>query len=110
MPRKSSAWQVMGALLLVWVFPHPAEAARYVIEIRNMSFGKPPPSLKVGDTIEWKNADMFRHAAAARLGKFDLDLAPGAQGEVTLQKPGVLNVFCRYHPNMTLRLVVEKAQ
>ncbi len=98
----------MGALLLVWATPHPAEAARYVIEIKNMSFGPAPAHLKVGDVIAWKNNDMFRHTATARPGIFDLDLAPGAQGEVTLKNPGVLTVICRYHPNMTARLAVEK--
>lgn len=107
MPRKSSLWQVIGALLLVWATPHPAEAARYVIEIKNMSFGPAPAHLEVGDVIAWKNSDIFRHTATAKPGIFDVDLAPGAQGEVTLRKPGVLTVICRYHPNMTVRLAVE---
>ena len=64
--------------------------------------------LKTGDTIQWKNGDIFRHTATAA-GLFDLDLAPGAEGEVTLKKSGVLTVICRYHPNMRLRLSVEKA-
>jgi plastocyanin len=104
------AWRVMGALLLVWAFPRPAEAARYVVEIKNMAFGPPPPHLKVGDTVQWKNDDIFRHSATAKRGYFDLDLAPGAQGEVRLKKAGVLTVICRYHPTMTVRLVVEKEQ
>jgi plastocyanin len=108
MLRPSSAWQAVGALLLVWAYPLPAEAARYVIEIKNMSFGAPPAHPKVGDTIQWKNGDIFRHSATARPGDFDLDLAPGAQGEVTLKKAGFLTVICRYHPTMTLRLAVEK--
>jgi plastocyanin len=97
----------MGALLLVWATPHPAEAARYVVEIKNMAFGPVPRHLKVGDTILWRNIDMFRHTATAKPG-FDLDLASGEQGEVMLKNPGILNVICRYHPNMTVRLTVEK--
>lgn len=106
--RKACHMAGIGALLLAGTLPHPAEAARYVIEIRNMAFGPVPAHLKVGDTIVWTNHDIFRHTATARLGNFDIDLAPGAQGEATLKKPGVLNVVCRYHPTMTLRLVVEK--
>src|SRR3569833_3453021 len=105
MSRKSRAGQVMGALHLVWA--HPAEAARHVIEIRNMAFGPVPPHLKVGDTILWRNADMFRHTATAK-PNFDLDLAPGVQVEVTLKNAGTLNVICRYQPNMRMRLAVEK--
>lgn len=109
MSHKSRTGLVIGALLLVGIAPHPAEAARYVIEIKDMAFGPAPRHLKVGDTIVWRNNDMFRHTATAKPG-FDLNLAPGAEGEVTLQKSGVLNVICRYHPNMTMRLAVEKGQ
>lgn len=108
MTPRSGAWRVAGALLLAGILPPPAEAARHVIEIRNMSFGTSPAHLKTGDTIQWKNGDIFRHTATAA-GLFDLDLAPGAEGEVTLKKSGVLTVICRYHPNMRLRLSVEKA-
>lgn len=98
----------IGALLLAGLLPLPAGAARYVVEIRNMKFGPAPAHLKVGDTILWVNKDMFRHTATAKAAPFDLDLAPGAQGEAVLKKPGVFDVVCRYHPNMTLRLTVGK--
>jgi plastocyanin len=109
MTRRASAWLAIGALLLAWTAPQPAEAARHVIEIRNMAFAAPPPGLKAGDTILWKNADIFRHTATDRKGSFDLDLEPGAQGETVLRNPGALDVFCRYHPNMVLHLTVGKA-
>lgn len=109
MTRRASAWLILGALLLAWTALRPAEAARHVIEIRNMAFAKPPAGLKAGDTILWKNADMFRHTATDREGSFDLDLAPGAQGETRLRNSGPLEVFCRYHPNMVLHLTVGKA-
>ncbi|HEY4276306.1 MAG TPA: hypothetical protein VGM68_12530 [Rhizomicrobium sp.] len=109
MSYRVSAWPLLGALFLAWANPLPAEAARQVIEIRDMAFGKAPAGLKAGDTILWKNMDMFRHTATDRKGSFDLDLAPGAQGEITLRDPGVLEVICRYHPNMVLRLTIRKA-
>lgn len=98
----------IGALLSVCILPARVEAARYVVEIRNMSFGAAPQHLKVGDIIQWRNLDMFRHTATARTGNFDFDLPPGAQAEAALKKAGTVNVFCRYHPTMTLRLTVEK--
>lgn len=109
MNRRASAWSAIGALLLVCSNPHPAEAARHVVEIRNMAFGNAPSGLKVGDTILWKNMDMFRHTVTDRKKSFDLDLQPGAEGETTLHNPGALEVFCRYHPNMVLHLQVGKA-
>jgi len=100
----------IGALLLAGTLPHPAEAARYAIEIRSMAFAAPSAHLKVGDVIHWENKDIFQHTATARSGSFDLDLAPGKSGDVSLKRPGQLDVFCRYHPNMTLRLTVEQGK
>ncbi len=89
-------------------FAIPAEAARYTIAIENMAFGKAPTSLQVGDTIVWQNNDIFKHSATARSGAFDVDLAPGKKNEVTLKQAGQVDVFCRYHPTMTLKLMVAK--
>lgn len=100
----------VGALLLLTVSSVQAEAARYVVEIKNMAFGPPPAHLMVGDVLQWKNSDIFRHSATAAGGAFDLDLEPGAHGDVTLKKAGTLAVHCRYHPNMTLTLTVAKAK
>ncbi|HWF64411.1 MAG TPA: hypothetical protein VN685_07375 [Rhizomicrobium sp.] len=86
----------------------PAEAARYIITIQDMAFGNAPTSLRVGDTIVWQNKDIFKHSATARGGSFDIDLAPGKQGEVMLKKAGQVQVFCRYHPTMKLTLEVAK--
>ncbi|MBN9555195.1 MAG: amicyanin [Alphaproteobacteria bacterium] len=110
MTHRAGAWLILGALFLAWSNPHPAEAARHVIEIRNMAFAAPPAGLKAGDTILWKNTDMFRHTATDRKGSFDLDLEPGAQGETRLRNSGPLEVFCRYHPNMVLHLMVGKVR
>lgn len=98
-------------LLVVMVLTgmsNPAEAARYTIAIENMAYGKAPPSLQMGDTIIWQNKDIFEHSATARSGAFDVDVAPGKEGQVKLKQPGQVEVFCRYHPTMTLKLVVGK--
>lgn len=86
--------------------PAPAAATRTIV-IDKMAYGPAPPGLMVGDTLVWRNADIFRHSATARNGAFDIDLQPGASGEVTLKSPGVIDVYCRYHPDMTLRLTVN---
>jgi plastocyanin len=95
-------------LLLAPALPAGAAPAHYVVEIRNMAFGKPPAPLKVGDTIEWQNRDIFRHTATVWMGNSDLDLPPGGRGQTVLRKAGSFNVYCRFHPTMTLRLAVAK--
>ena len=94
-------------LALAPVLPTGANAAQYVVAMSNMKFGPPPPHLKVGDTIVWRNGDMFRHTATAK-GTFDVDLTPGKSGAVTLKAPGTLDVTCRFHPTMKLRLAVAR--
>jgi plastocyanin len=76
------------------------------IELRNMAFGPAPSDLRVGDTVHWLNSDIFEHTATARDGSFDVDLKPGGEGRTTLAKPGVIEVYCRFHPGMKLTLNV----
>lgn len=84
-----------------------APAARVrTITIREMAFGPVSGPLRVGDVVEWVNADIFRHTATAKDGSFDVDLAPKARGRITLKKAGTVAFSCRYHPGMTGRLVV----
>ena len=88
--------------------PVGAEAAQYVIEIKDMKFGAAPAHLKVGDTIEWKNSDFLQHTATARTNAFDVKLPPNASATVALKQAGAIGVYCRYHPTMTLVLKVAK--
>lgn len=77
------------------------------IVIDKMAYGPAPTALRVGDTLVWRNDDIFRHSATAKNGAFDVDLQPHASGQVTLKTAGALDIYCRYHPDMTLHLVVE---
>lgn len=80
----------------------------YTATIRDLAFGGMPQGARVGDTIEWVNADLFRHTATARDRSFDVDLAPKAHGRTVLKKPGALVVYCRFHPGMTATLHVVR--
>jgi plastocyanin len=99
---------ILLVLLAAAVLPADAQAAHYVITMANMAYGRAPAHLRVGDTIEWKNDDMFRHTATVEAGAFNVTLAPGASAQVTLESSGIFNVLCRYHPGMALRLKVAK--
>lgn len=86
----------------------PAAARTFTIVIDHLAFGPPPAALRVGDTVEWVNQDLFRHTATARDGGFDFDLPPKARARMTIRRPGVVNVYCRYHPGMTQRLAIRR--
>jgi plastocyanin len=81
-------------------------AVTYTVTIAGMAYGPTPSNLRVGDAIEWVNADIFQHTATAKDGSFDLDLAPKAHGHTVLTKAGVVDFYCRYHPGMTGKLAV----
>lgn len=76
--------------------------------IQQMAFGATPASVRVGDTIEWVNNDIFVHSATAKDGSFDIELKPRTRTQMVLKRAGIVAFFCRYHPGMTGRLAVVK--
>jgi plastocyanin len=86
----------------------PVLATEYVVVIKDMAFAALPAGLHVGDTIVWRNEDIFRHTATARDQSFDVDLEPGAEGKIELKTAGDIAFFCRFHPGMTGTLAVAQ--
>lgn len=99
---------ILASLCAVTAYPAGALAARHIIEIKDMRFGRAPNGSHVGDVIVWKNSDIVRHTATAKNSAFDLMLEPGQSRSITVKKTGHIEVFCRYHPEMTLELTVEQ--
>jgi plastocyanin len=82
-------------------------AEEYRIVIDAMKFAAPPHPFKAGDVIVWRNDDIFRHTATDRSSSFDIDLEPGTEARLTLAASGTFEVYCRFHPGMTMKLIVE---
>ncbi|HEU4962046.1 MAG TPA: cupredoxin domain-containing protein [Sphingomonas sp.] len=80
--------------------PTAASAANHVVAMANMSYGRLPSDIKVGDTITWVNQDSVPHTVTARDKSFDLRLAPGQKGTMTASKPGSFPFYCIYHATM----------
>jgi plastocyanin len=64
-------------------------------------------SAKVGDTVEWINKDALVHTATARNGDFDVTLPPNKTVSSVLKKPGTVDYYCRFHPNMKATLKID---
>jgi len=94
------------ALVLISQAPAAAAPKVHTVRMAKMVFGPAPTGVRVGDVIEWVNADIFQHTATARSGAFDVDLKPGAKARTVLRAAGVVSYYCRYHPGMTGRVVV----
>jgi plastocyanin len=99
-----------------WVFPIVAaltlampvsvDAATVQITMENLVISPAEASAKVGDTIEWINKDIFIHTATARNGDWDVTMPPKKTVTLVLKKAGLIDYYCRFHPNMKATLEV----
>ena len=71
-----------------------------------MKFGPVPAELHVGDTIIWRNNDIFEHTATAEDGSFDVDLPSKSEARMKVEAEGSFAFFCRFHPGMKGTLLV----
>jgi plastocyanin len=102
MPR----WTLPIAAALVLGASIPAHAATIEITMENLVIAPAEVSAKVGDTIEWVNRDILAHTATARNGDWDVTIPPKKTVTLVLKKPGTVEYYCRYHPNMKATLTV----
>ncbi|ARP66361.1 amicyanin [Mesorhizobium sp. WSM1497] len=84
----------------------PAQAETIQVTIDRLVFSPATVEAKVGDTIEWVNKDVFAHTATVK-GGWEVMIPPKKSASLTLKTAGPVDYFCRFHPNMKGRLVVE---
>jgi plastocyanin len=103
MTSRMSKWGLTLAPAAGLLFANPLSAAAphtYTVVIDKMHFGALPAGLHPGDVIVWDNRDIFRHAATAKDGSFNVDLPAKAKGKTVVKKAGAIPFFCKYHPGM----------
>jgi plastocyanin len=87
----------------------PIQAARVVLDQRNLSFVPQVLAVRVGTVVEFPNSDrVFHNVFSFRDAKrFDLGLYPvGSMRRVTFDKRGLSRLFCNIHPNMAAYIMV----
>lgn len=99
-------WICLAGLALPILLSVSARAETIRISIDNLIFSPSEVQAKVGDTVEWINNDVFAHTATATNRDWDVAIAPQKTARLTLTKPGAVDYFCKYHPNMKARLTV----
>jgi plastocyanin len=94
--------------------PTPAPApGGIVITINGLfganSFQPANATLKVGQTVTWKNADTMVHNIADNGGTFMVpDIPPGAKSRpIKITTSGAIPYYCVLHPSMTGSLTVR---
>ena len=99
--------QVLGALILV-VATSVARADTIQVKMEKLGFVPADITAHVGDTIEWINSDFVAHTATARDGSWDVLIPVNAKKTVVLKAEGTVEYYCKFHPNMTGRILVSK--
>jgi len=78
---------------------------------KDKAFTQSAVTVKVGDSVSFKNEDPFFHNvfSLSDTKTFDLGSYPKGQSKkVTFDKPGTVEVECAIHPNMKLVVEVTK--
>ena len=107
--------KVLGAVAAAVLWLGAAGAAEYTVDQHNKTFEKDGAkiekiSIKVGDTIHFRNEDPWFHNvfSLSDLKTFDLGSYPqGQQKPVVFDKAGTVQVECAIHPQMQLEVEVQ---
>jgi plastocyanin len=90
----------------------PAAAADLTITIAGdrgqMSFSPADATMKVGQTVAWRNADTDIHTATQDQGKFNTNTVNrGTTSQpITMSTAGTFSYHCSFHPGMVASLTV----
>jgi putative membrane protein len=79
------------------------------VTIKDMAFSPASVAVHPGDTILWTNLDVVDHTATADGGAFDVAIAAGRSGRVSIDRAGTIGYHCRLHPNMTGTVTAKAA-
>jgi len=80
-----------------------------VVSVKGFAFAPNTLTVKVGDTVTWKNDDTVSHDVVSSDEMFDTKmLKPGEKGSYTFTKVGTYLYNCGIHPSMNGTVVVEE--
>lgn len=103
----------MRALVSAFVLlssPMAANAADFEVSQKNKEFSAATLAVRVGDSVNFTNADPFFHNvfSLSDAKTFDLGSYPAGQGrKVTFTEPGTVEVECAIHPQMRMTVTVQ---
>ena len=98
-------------LLLSSLLSSVVYAKNHIVDQKNKTFIPHHISVKVGDTITFKNSDDFAHNVYTddEDNEFDIGMqAAGTSSTVEIKAAGKFIVECAIHPNMLLEVTVTE--
>ena len=87
--------------------PPPPKPKTITVTMAEIGFSPAEIEARVGDTVEWVNKDVFDHTATARMGAWDVAVDIGKTGTVALAAAGMVEYYCKLHPNMVGKITVK---
>jgi plastocyanin len=99
--------RLIAVVLSLAAMAVPAQAATITIVMENLEVSPAEAAAKVGDTIELVNKDVVAHSATAKNGDFDVMMPPKKTVTYVLKKAGIVDYYCRFHPNMKAMLKID---
>jgi len=85
----------------------PTAPRRHEVQMRAVSFAPGELVIALGDTVDWRNADIVRHNAV-RPGVFESEeLKPGERFEWVPADTGTFTYRCTIHARMRGKVVVK---
>jgi plastocyanin len=83
----------------------PAEAN---VDISGFAFVPKTLEVSVGTRITWTNRDSVAHTVSSRDNLFDSgNFSRGATFSYTFDQSGTFEYYCKIHPYMTAKIIVE---
>jgi plastocyanin len=86
-------------------------AAEFTAAQKDKSFKPNNLKIKVGDSVDFRNDDSFFHNVFSLSDTKSFDLGSYPQGQsrkITFDKPGLVEIECSIHPEMTMKIEVTK--
>ena len=99
----------LTAVIVAWAMP--AHADTHAVGQAKKAFTVPMLKAKVGDTVTFRNDDEFAHNVFSLSDAQSFDLGSYKKGEVRTVKltaPGTIEVECAIHPEMKMKIEVQK--
>ncbi len=92
-------------------FVYTSYAGEFEVLQKDKKFSQSGLTVKVGDSVNFKNEDPFFHNvfSLSDVKTFDLGSFPQGQSKkVIFDKPGTVEVECAIHPSMKINIEVRK--
>jgi plastocyanin len=78
------------------------------VNIQNLAFTPETLQITAGTTVTWTNNDSTAHTVSSKNGVFESgNMATGATFSYTFNQIGSFDYYCKIHPFMTARVIVE---